>query len=307
MNHSIIQFESNRILSEVVGPSNKNLKRIEKIYETPLSHKGNQIEIHSSGPAAQKISKLLHELYHHAQKGHQITYQDIGIYARLNENEDGRNIKDISLITPKIKVFPKTLQQKKYIELIQSKNMVFCAGPAGTGKTFLAVAAAVSALKKREVERIILSRPAVEAGEKIGFLPGDVKEKLDPYFRPIYDALHAMLDTERLNHYLETNTIEIAPVAFMRGRTLANAFVILDEAQNTTVGQMKMFLTRLGENSRMIITGDPTQNDLMKHEDSGLEDALNRLKKIPHIGFLTLSASDIVRHPLVADIIEAYS
>ena len=199
MNHSIIQFESNRILSEVVGPSNKNLKRIEKIYETPLSHKGNQIEIHGSGPAAQKISKLLHELYHHAQKGHQITYQDIGIYARLNENEDGRNIKDISLITPKIKVFPKTLQQKKYIELIQSKNMVFCAGPAGTGKTFLAVAAAVSALKKREVERIILSRPAVEAGEKIGFLPGDVKEKLDPYFRPIYDALHAMLDTERQN------------------------------------------------------------------------------------------------------------
>ncbi|MAP24714.1 MAG: phosphate starvation-inducible protein PhoH [Rickettsiales bacterium] len=307
IDRSILKFDNNRLLSEIVGPNNKNLKYIEKHYQIPLSHKGNQIEFQATPEITEKISKLLHELYHHAEKGHLITNRDIDVYAKLSSGEDGRTIKNIYFQTPKLKIFPKTPQQKKYIELIKSKNMVFCAGPAGTGKTFLAVAAAVSALKKKEVDRIILSRPAVEAGEKIGFLPGDMKEKLDPYFRPIYDSLQAMLDADRLKHHLETGTIEIAPLAFMRGRTLANAFIILDEAQNTTVGQMKMFLTRLGENSHMIITGDPTQNDLMKHEKSGFEDAIKRLKNISKIGFIPLSSADIVRHLLVADIIEAYS
>ena len=307
IDRSILKFDNNRLLSEIVGPNNKNLKYIEKHYQTPLSHKGNQIEFKTSAEVAEKISKLLNELYHHAEKGHTITNRDIDVYAKLSSGEDGRTIKNIYFQTPKLKVFPKTPQQKKYIELIKTKNMVFCSGPAGTGKTFLAVAAAVSALKKKEVDRIILSRPAVEAGEKIGFLPGDMKEKLDPYFRPIYDSLQAMLDADRLKHHLETGTIEIAPLAFMRGRTLANAYVILDEAQNTTVGQMKMFLTRLGDNSHMIITGDPTQNDLMKHEKSGFEDAMKRLQNISKIGFIPLTSADIVRHPLVADIIEAYS
>jgi phosphate starvation-inducible PhoH-like protein len=200
----------------------------------------------------------------------------------------------------------KTVNQQKLVEISSENDLVFAVGPAGTGKTYTAVALAVSALKNREVRRIVMTRPAVEAGENLGFLPGDLKEKLDPYLQPLYDALRDMLPKEKLDFYLENKTIEIAPLAFMRGRTLDDAYVILDESQNTTTSQMKMFLTRMGENSRFIITGDPTQIDLPKHQKSGLKEVLIKLKDIKGIGIVALDGRDVLRHPLVKKIINAY-
>lgn len=201
---------------------------------------------------------------------------------------------------------PKTPNQFKLVEAVAENDLVFALGPAGTGKTYTAVALAVRALKNREVRRIILTRPAVEAGENLGFLPGDLKEKLDPYLQPLYDALRDMLPSEKLSFYLENKTIEIAPLAFMRGRTLDDAFVILDESQNTTTAQMKMFLTRMGENARFIITGDASQIDLPKHQKSGLKEATHLLKNVKGIGMVYLNGSDVIRHPLVKEIISAY-
>ena len=200
----------------------------------------------------------------------------------------------------------KTVNQQKLVEVSSENDLVFAVGPAGTGKTYTAVALAVNALKNREVRRIVMTRPAVEAGENLGFLPGDLKEKLDPYLQPLYDALRDMIPKEKLDFYLENKTIEIAPLAFMRGRTLDDAYVILDESQNTTTSQMKMFLTRMGENSRFIITGDPTQIDLPKHQKSGLKEVLDKLKDIKGIGIVELDGRDVLRHPLVKKIINAY-
>ena len=200
----------------------------------------------------------------------------------------------------------KTVNQQKLVEISSENDLVFAVGPAGTGKTYTAVALAVNALKNREVRRIVMTRPAVEAGENLGFLPGDLKEKLDPYLQPLYDALRDMLPKEKLDFYLENKTIEIAPLAFMRGRTLDDAYVILDESQNTTTSQMKMFLTRMGENSRFIITGDPTQIDLPKYQKSGLKEVLVKLKDIKGIGIVELDGRDVLRHPLVKKIINAY-
>ena len=200
----------------------------------------------------------------------------------------------------------KTVNQQRLVEISSENDLVFAVGPAGTGKTYTAVALAVNALKNREVRRIVMTRPAVEAGENLGFLPGDLKEKLDPYLQPLYDALRDMLPKEKLDFYLENKTIEIAPLAFMRGRTLDDAYVILDESQNTTTSQMKMFLTRMGENSRFIITGDPTQIDLPKHQKSGLKEVLIKLKDIKGIGIVALDGRDVLRHPLVKKIINAY-
>ena len=200
----------------------------------------------------------------------------------------------------------KTVNQQRLVEISSENDLVFAVGPAGTGKTYTAVALAVNALKNREVRRIVMTRPAVEAGENLGFLPGDLKEKLDPYLQPLYDALRDMLPKEKLDFYLENKTIEIAPLAFMRGRTLDDAYVILDESQNTTTSQMKMFLTRMGENSRFIITGDPTQIDLPKHQKSGLKEVLIKLKDIKGIGIVELDGRDVLRHPLVKKIINAY-
>ena len=200
----------------------------------------------------------------------------------------------------------KTVNQQKLVEVSSENDLVFAVGPAGTGKTYTAVALAVNALKNREIRRIVMTRPAVEAGENLGFLPGDLKEKLDPYLQPLYDALRDMIPKEKLDFYLENKTIEIAPLAFMRGRTLDDAYVILDESQNTTTSQMKMFLTRMGENSRFIITGDPTQIDLPKHQKSGLKEVLVKLKDIKGIGIVELDGRDVLRHPLVKKIINAY-
>ena len=213
---------------------------------------------------------------------------------------------DLLIQTKKRKIIPRTINQKSYFDLLQTKNIVFAIGPAGTGKTFIAVAKAVEALQDGKVNKIILSRPAVEAGEKLGFLPGDLKEKVDPYLRPIYDALYAMLPYDQVEKKISSNIIEIAPIAFMRGRTLENCFIILDEAQNTTKIQMKMFLTRLGKNSKMVIVGDNTQIDLISINDSGLIDATKKLQKIKEIGFINLNEEDVVRHDLVKKIISVY-
>ena len=213
---------------------------------------------------------------------------------------------DLFIQTKKRKIVPRTENQNIYFKLLNSKNIVFAVGPAGTGKTYIAVAKAVSALQEGRVNKIILSRPAVEAGEKLGFLPGDLKEKVDPFLRPIYDALYSMLPFEQVEKKILNNTIEIAPIAFMRGRTLEDCFIILDEAQNTTRTQMKMFLTRLGKNSQMVVVGDVTQIDLVSEKESGLMDALKKLKKINDIGFIELVEKDVVRHDLVKKIINAY-
>ena len=213
---------------------------------------------------------------------------------------------DLFIQTKKRKVIPRTENQNTYFNLLNTKNIVFAIGPAGTGKTYVAVAKAVSALQDGKVNKIILSRPAVEAGEKLGFLPGDLKEKVDPFLRPIYDALYSMLPYEQVEKKISNNTIEIAPIAFMRGRTLEDCFIILDEAQNTTRTQMKMFLTRLGKNSQMVIVGDITQIDLVSERESGLKDAIKKLKKIKDIGFIELFEQDVVRHDLVKKIINAY-
>ena len=215
-------------------------------------------------------------------------------------------IQDLSIQTKKRKIIPRTPNQSKYFKLLNTKNIVFAIGPAGTGKTYIAVAKAVSALQEGKVNKIILSRPAVEAGEKLGFLPGDLKEKVDPFLRPIYDALYNMLPFEQVEKKILNNTIEIAPIAFMRGRTLEDCFIILDEAQNTTKTQMKMFLTRLGKNSQMVVVGDITQIDLVSEKESGLKDAQKKLKKINDIGFIDLHEEDVVRHELVQKIINAY-
>ncbi len=213
---------------------------------------------------------------------------------------------DLFIQTRKRKIIPRTKNQNKYFQLLSSKNIVFAIGPAGTGKTFIAVAKAVSALQEGKVNKIILSRPAVEAGEKLGFLPGDLKEKVDPFLRPIYDALYSMLPFEQVEKKIANNIIEIAPIAFMRGRTMEDCFIILDEAQNTTKTQMKMFLTRLGKNSQMVVVGDVTQIDLVTENESGLKDAQKKLKNIKDIGFIELFEEDVVRHDLVKKIINAY-
>jgi phosphate starvation-inducible PhoH-like protein len=201
---------------------------------------------------------------------------------------------------------PKTPNQKKFIESVKANDVVFAVGPAGTGKTYIAVALAVRALKNKEIKRIIITRPAVEAGENLGFLPGDLQEKIDPYLRPVYDALDDMIPSEKLKYYRENRVIEIAPLAYMRGRTLSNAFILLDEAQNTTPMQIKMFLTRLGQNSKLIINGDRTQVDLKPNQKSGLDDAVSILKNVKGIGFVELNYTDVTRHPIVKEIIKAY-
>jgi phosphate starvation-inducible PhoH-like protein len=306
MKEVILEFDNNKLLSELVGPHNDHLKYIETKLGLNIFISGNIMSLKGDQKNVKIGEDLIKALYHHLELGHSITPHEIDVFLKFGPLSKTSELKKIVLDTPKRKIFPKTPSQANYIQKMKKNSLVFCDGPAGTGKTFLAVAVAVNELKKGNVERIILSRPAVEAGEKIGFLPGDVREKLDPYFRPIYDSLHSMLEEEMLNRYLENSTIEIAPLAFMRGRTLSNAFIILDEAQNALSGQMKMFLTRLGQDSRMVITGDLSQNDLTGEKLSGFNEALQKLKNIQEISFATLTKTDIVRHPLVSKILQAY-
>ncbi|MGX7023864.1 PhoH family protein [Vagococcus hydrophili] len=299
-------------VNEIFGAHDKHLTMLEEYLNLTITSRGEVIKITGIEPNVTYAHEILKNIQKLALRGHKINTTDIITAVQMAKKEDLANflslyektiIKD-SKGTP-IRV--KNTGQKNYVEAIKRNDVVFGFGPAGTGKTFLAVCMAVAALKNGEVEKIILTRPAVEAGESLGFLPGDLQEKVNPYLRPIYDALYLILGMEHTNRLMERGVIEIAPLAYMRGRTLEEAFVILDEAQNTTKSQMKMFLTRLGNQSKMIINGDPTQIDLPKSIPSGLIHAESILRDIKKIKFIEFSTNDVVRHPVVADIIKAYS
>ena len=302
-----IEFDDNNILSSLFGINDSNIRTLEKINKVKIDYRGNKVKIIGNKISIEETRMALVNLFEEAKKGIEIDedkIKDAKSLLSLDENKSSQL--DLFIQTKKRKIVARSDNQKKYFELLNSKNIVFAVGPAGTGKTFLAVAKAVAALQKGIVKKIILSRPAVEAGEKLGFLPGDLKEKVDPFLRPIYDALYEMMPSEQVEKKINNGIIEIDPIAFMRGRTLEDCFIILDEAQNTTRIQMKMFLTRLGKNSQMVVVGDTTQIDLVSRNDSGLLDAENKLNQIKDIGFIYLNHSDVVRHDLVKKIINAY-
>ena len=302
-----LELEDNTILSSLFGINDSNLQIIEKINDVKINYRGNKIKISGNKKSIFETKTTILNLFKEAKKGAEIDEDKIrDATSMITMNIEEEKAPGLFIETKKRKIIPRTENQNTYFKLLNSKNIVFAIGPAGTGKTYIAVAKAVSALLNEKVNKIILSRPAVEAGEKLGFLPGDLKEKVDPFLRPIYDALYSMLPYEQVEKKILNNIIEIAPIAFMRGRTLEDCFIILDEAQNTTKTQMKMFLTRLGKNSQMVVVGDITQIDLVSEKDSGLKDALKKLNKVNDIGFIELSEKDVVRHDLVKKIINAY-
>ena len=307
-----VQLEDGEFQSQLFGDLDSNIKEIESLTGAEITLRNDEIIINSEDEENSTIAfKLINTLIELITKGEIIDKQRIN-YA-LNLIRDGEKItlsnlsEDIICVTNRGKfIKPKTIGQKKYIDSVKGNDIVFSIGPAGTGKTYLAVAMAVSAFKNKRVSRIILTRPAVEAGESLGFLPGDLQMKIDPYLRPLYEALYDILGSETYLKYKERGLIEVAPLAYMRGRTLDDAFIILDEAQNTTKAQMKMFLTRIGFSSKTIVTGDITQIDLPRGKESGLKQASEILKEIPGIGFIELTGRDVVRHKLVQKIIKAY-
>ena len=292
---------------DVFGERDSVLRRVEELVECEVVVRGNEIELKGSEPEVEKAEAVFNGLVGLVEDGHHPTPDTAERLYKMGSGDAGRQVLgDVVLTHRGRRVAPKTRNQKAYTDAIRESQITFGIGPAGTGKTYLAVALAVEALNKGEVTRIILTRPAVEAGESLGFLPGDMMAKVDPYFRPLYDALYEMVDSTKFQTYLERGTIEIAPLAFMRGRTLNDAFVILDEAQNTTPQQMKMFLTRLGFGSKIVVTGDITQVDLPKGNLSGLEDARRTLDEVDGVSFVKLKRDDIVRSDLVMRIVDAY-
>jgi phosphate starvation-inducible PhoH-like protein len=303
-------FPDNRLMIELCGEFDKNLVKIEQQLDVQIIRRGNQLDIFGPNEAASEAHGVLSNLYERLENGKSVEFADIDRALRMNPENDNQlemfSKSSVEIKTRKKPVEPRTDAQKGYVHSLMENELAFGIGPAGTGKTYLAVAVAVSKFISGDVDRIILSRPAVEAGEKLGYLPGDMKDKVDPYMQPLYDALNDFLPGKQLAKLIEEKRIEIAPLAFMRGRTLANAFVVLDEAQNATSMQMKMFLTRLGEGSRMVITGDRSQVDLPRGVVSGLSDAERLLKGIKGVGLNYFTSKDVVRHPLVAAIIEAY-
>ncbi len=299
-------------LEELFGSQDENLALIEKTLGVQVILRDNNLLLYGSEEALEKTSRILDNLLKYAQAGNTLTRREINYALKLLEQEPGESLEDLANLVIYTtargkKIKPKTLNQKKYLQSMEKKDVVFAIGPAGTGKTYLAVVMATKALKAKKVQRLILTRPAVEAGEKLGFLPGDLQDKVDPYLRPLYDGLYDVLGWENTQKLIERNVIEIAPLAYMRGRTLDNACVILDEAQNTTIEQMKMFLTRLGFGSKAVITGDVTQIDLPSGQVSGLIHAQKILNKIEGLDFCYLNTIDVVRHPLVQEIIQAYA
>jgi phosphate starvation-inducible PhoH-like protein len=305
-------FEDNNLARLLYGDLNKNLITIEKTVGVSVKARGNELALKGLKHEVEVAAMALKQLYELLKAGYPVYPSDVAYGLRILERSSKVNLKEIFLdrvyITANQRVVsPKSVNQKKYIDSIRNNDIVFGIGPAGTGKTYLAVAMAISALTSSQVKNIILTRPAVEAGENLGFLPGDVAQKVDPYLRPLYDALNDMLGREKVVDYIEKGIVEIAPLAFMRGRTLNSAFVILDEAQNTSHAQMKMFLTRLGFDSQTVITGDITQIDLPEGKKSGLVEASRILKNIKGIGFCSFTDIDVVRHPLVQQIIRAYA
>jgi phosphate starvation-inducible PhoH-like protein len=301
------ELSDNNYITNLFGIDDKNIHIIEKVNNVQIKYRGNKIKIIGTKSSIKNTKEEILLLFKEAKKGIDIDEDKIMETRSMKILEiNPQDQMDLFFQTKKRKISPRTQNQKDYFQLLNSKDIVFAYGPAGTGKTFLAVAKAVASLQQGLVKKIILSRPAVEAGEKLGFLPGDLKEKVDPFLRPIYDALYEMMPYDQVEKKLANNIIEIAPIAFMRGRTLEDCFIILDEAQNTTKIQMKMFLTRLGKNSKMVVVGDNTQIDLISKNDSGLIDASKKLKNIQDIGFIELDQRDVVRHEVVRKIINAY-
>ena len=302
-------FHDNDLLMGVVGEFNENLKELEKITNTNLYSRGNSILIKST-PEQKEITKnaiqfLANQFINNGSIEKKDIISSIDKFM-IEEKVKNQNVSDI-IKTPKKSVIPRSERQKEYVRALRQSDIVISAGPAGTGKTFLAVAVGLTMLLDKKIERIILSRPAVEAGERLGFLPGDMKEKVDPYLRPLYDSLYDLFDFEKIQRMIEIGDIEIAPLAFMRGRTLKNSFAILDEAQNATDTQIKMFLTRIGENSKIVINGDPSQIDLPNKNTSGLSRSKKLLGHLKEISVVDFDHSDVVRHPLVSKIVKAYT
>ena len=305
-----IIFENNDLLLGVAGEFNNNLKELEKITKTSLYSRGNSILVKSNPEKNNLVKNALQFLTEQFLNNGTIEKKDI--ISSINEfmiDEKNNSDKQVEYIikTPKKSVIPRSVRQKNYVRALKESDIIISAGPAGTGKTFLAVAVALTMLLDKKIDRIILSRPAVEAGERLGFLPGDMREKVDPYLRPLYDSLYDLLDFEKIQKKIEVGDIEIAPLAFMRGRTLKNSFAILDEAQNATDTQIKMFLTRIGENSKIVINGDPSQIDLPNKSLSGLYKSKKLLGHLKEISVIDFDHKDVVRHPLVSKIVKAYS
>ena len=306
-----VTFDNNELVRSLYGERNANLRLIEKTLGITINIRGNDLMLHGSLSELEMAENLLNQLYGLLREGYPVYDRDVDYSLRILASNHKAELKPIFLDrvyipSKKRTITPKSINQKNYIDSIRKYDIVFGIGPAGTGKTYLAMAMAVSSLMKKEISRVVLARPAVEAGEKLGFLPGDLYEKVNPYLRPLYDALHDMMDFESASRFIQTGIIEVAPLAFMRGRTLNDSFVILDEAQNATLEQMKMFLTRLGFSSKTVITGDITQIDLPEGKGSGLIQARNILAHIPGIKFVYFGREDVVRHPLVQEIIDAY-
>ena len=311
-----INFDDTSLVPQLIGVNNKNLREIEEIINVELDSNGSLINLYGYQKDCILAKKVIENSYLKLKdyKKNKIEFEEFSINFDINnvmnksigDNKEISAIGNYRIVTWKKTIVPKTDGHKSYLSSLYKNDVVFSIGPAGSGKTYLAVANAINCLKNRKVEKVILSRPAVEAGEKIGFLPGDIKDKVDPYLRPIYDALHDMMPAEKVEKKILSGEIEIAPLAFMRGRTLKNSYIIIDEAQNTSPIQMKMVLTRLGEGSRMVVTGDLTQVDLPKGQKSGLTEAVKILNGIKGIDILKLDVVDIVRHPVVSKIIKAY-
>ncbi len=307
MVEKVITLE-NISLVDFLGVENVNIKEVASAFpKTKIISRGNEIRIQGTGSEILKINDIINSLINHYHKYGKISHVNVKTYLEQGFSSLDMGNEDVLIYGAKGAVIKaKTPNQKLLVETVKKNDVVFAVGPAGTGKTFISVALAVRALKNKEIKRIIITRPAVEAGENLGFLPGDLKEKIDPYLRPIYDALEELIPSEKLRFYQENRVLEIAPLAYMRGRTLANAFILLDEAQNTTPMQIKMFLTRLGPSSKLIINGDRTQVDLKPNQTSGLDHAIGILKNVKGIGYVELNEKDVIRHNIVKEIIKAY-
>jgi len=306
-----VNIFNNEVLMEVAGSFDNNLKELEKVSGSKIYFRGNSISIKGDKYANEKVKDAIEYLIDRFRSNKKIDGNDIITALNKDMIKDKKNQSTIQSLeeaikTPKRSVISKSRKQKEYVRALKTNQIVMSLGPAGTGKTYLAVAVALSMLLEKKVERIILSRPAVEAGERLGFLPGDMKDKIDPYLRPLYDSLYDLLDYDKIQRKIESGSIEIAPLAFMRGRTLKNSFAILDEAQNATETQIKMFLTRIGENSRLVVNGDPSQVDLPNKNQSGLIKSQAILKDIKEISVINFDHQDVMRHPLVTKIVEAY-